>query len=55
MQKAYLFSKQIGMLLANALKSKGHMDILLFLNIDKPDIYQLKSFSKLATDFYLNI
>jgi hypothetical protein len=52
MQKTYLFSPQIGMLQANALNSVGHTDIVLFLTIGKPDIYQLKSLGKSATFFY---
>jgi hypothetical protein len=42
MQKTYLFSLQIGMQQANALNSIGYTDIVLFLTIGKPDIYQLK-------------
>ncbi len=40
MQKTYLFSMQIGMPQANALKSIGYTDTILFLTIGKPDIYQ---------------
>jgi hypothetical protein len=53
MQKTYLFSMQIVMPQANALKSKRYMDTVLFLTIGKPDIYQHKSLGKSATDFYL--
>ncbi len=52
MQKTYLFSMQIGMLQANALKSIGYTDTILFLTIGKPDIYQHKSVGKSATVFY---
>jgi hypothetical protein len=52
MQKTYLFSMQSGMLQANALKSIGYTDRVLFLTIGKPDIYQHKSLDKLATAFY---
>ncbi len=38
---------------ANALKSIGYMDTVLFLTIGKPDIYQLKSLGKSVTVFYL--
>ncbi len=31
------------------------MDIIVFLNIGKQDIYQPKSLGKTTTDFYLNI
>jgi hypothetical protein len=51
MQKTYLFSMQIGMPQANALKSIGYTDIILFLTIGKPDIYQHKSVGKSATFF----
>ncbi len=50
MQKTYLFSKQIGMPQANALKSLGYTDTILFLTIGKLD--QHKSVGKLATVFY---
>jgi hypothetical protein len=53
MQKTYLFSMQIGMPQANALKSIRYKDTILFLTIGKPDIYQHKSVSKSATVFYL--
>jgi hypothetical protein len=43
MQKTYLFSMQIGMPQANALKSLGYTDSILLLTIGKPDIYQHKS------------
>jgi hypothetical protein len=43
------------MLLANALKSIGYMDTVLFLTIGKPDIYQHKGTHQPATDFYLSI
>ncbi len=51
MQKTYLFSLQIGMLLANALNSIGYTDTILLLTIGKSDIYRHKSLGKLATDF----
>jgi hypothetical protein len=44
MQKSYLFSMQIGMPQENALKSIGYTDIILFLTLGKPDIYQHKSY-----------
>jgi hypothetical protein len=53
MQRTYLFSMQTGMLQANALKSIENMDMVLFLTIGKPDIYQHKSVGKSATVFYL--
>ncbi len=37
---------------ANALKSTGYTDTVLFLTIDKPDIYQPRSLGKLTTVFY---
>ncbi len=40
---------QIGMPQANALKSIGYTDTVLFLTIGKPDIYQRKS---IGTVFY---
>jgi hypothetical protein len=43
MQKTYLFSVQIGQPLANALNSIGYMDAVLFLTIDKLDIYRHKT------------
>ncbi len=43
---------QIEMPQANALKSVGYTDTILFLTIGKPDIYQRKSLGKLATVFY---
>ncbi len=43
---------QIGMPQANALKSIGYTDTVLFLTIGKPDIYQHKSIGKSATVFY---
>ncbi len=49
-----LFYLQIGTL-ANALNSIGYMDTILFLTIDKSDLYQHKSYDKSATNFYLNI
>ncbi len=52
MRKTYLFSMQIGMPQANALKSIGYTDTILFLTISKPDIYQHKSLGKSATFFY---
>jgi hypothetical protein len=52
MQKTYLFSMQIGMQQANALKSIGYTGTILFLTIGKPDIYQHKSVGKSATLFY---
>ncbi len=39
------------MQLANAVKSVGYTDIVLFLTIGKSDIYQYKSLGKSATDF----
>jgi hypothetical protein len=48
MQKTYLFSVQIGMPQANVLKSLGYMDTVLFLTIEKPDIYQHKILGKPA-------
>jgi hypothetical protein len=53
MQKTYLFSVQIGQLLANALISIGYTDSVLFLTIGKPDIYHHKSLGKSTTNFYL--
>ncbi len=44
---------QTGMPQANALKSIGYTDTVLFLTIGKPDIYQHKSLCKSATVFYL--
>ncbi len=52
MQKANLFSVQIGMPLANAYNSKGYTDTVLFLTIGKPDIHHQKSSGKSAADFY---
>jgi hypothetical protein len=52
MQKTYLFSMQSRMPQANALKSIGYMDTVLFLTIGKPDIYQHRSLGKSATVFY---
>jgi hypothetical protein len=52
MQKTYQFSMEIGMPQANALKSIGYTDTILFLTIGKPDIYQHKSVGKSATVFY---
>ncbi len=52
MQKIYLFSLQIETPQANALNYIGNKDIVLFLTIGKPDIYQLKSWGKSAADFY---
>jgi hypothetical protein len=46
MQKTYLFSMQSGMPQANALKSIGYTDTVLFLTIGKPDIYQHRSLGK---------
>jgi hypothetical protein len=51
MQKQYLFSLQIGTLQANALKSMGYTDIVLFLTIGKQDFYQHVSLGKSATVF----
>ncbi len=51
MPKAYLFSIQIGMSQANALRSIGYTDTVLFFTIGKPDIYQQKSLGKSATVF----
>jgi hypothetical protein len=42
------------MWLANALKSMGYKDTVLFLTIGKLDIYQRKSLGKSATNFYLS-
>ncbi len=53
MQKTYLFSVQIGILLADALKSIGYMHAVVFLTIGKSDIYHQKSLGKSAADFYL--
>jgi hypothetical protein len=53
MQKSYLFSMRIGMPQANALKSIGYTDTILFLTTGKPDIYQHKSLGKSATVLYL--
>jgi hypothetical protein len=55
MQKTYLFSVQIEMLLENSLKSVGYMYTVLFLTIGKSDIYQHKSLGKSATDLYPSI
>ncbi len=41
----------IGMPQANALKSVGYTDTVLFLTIGNPDIYQHKSLGKSATVF----
>ncbi len=46
---------QIGMPQANALKSIGYTDTVLFLTIGKPDIYQHKRLGKLATDFFIRV
>jgi hypothetical protein len=43
MQKIYVFSMYIGMPQENALRSIGYTDIVLFLTIGNPDIYQHKS------------
>jgi hypothetical protein len=51
MQKTYLFSMQIGMPQANALKYMGYTDTVLLLTIGKPDIYQQKNLGKSATVF----
>jgi hypothetical protein len=42
---------QIGMPQANALKSIGHTDTVLFLTIGNPDIYQHKRLGKSANVF----
>jgi hypothetical protein len=57
MQKTFLFSLQIGTLLANTLNSIGYTDKILFLalTIGKSDIFQHKSLGKRATDFDPNI
>jgi hypothetical protein len=55
MQKTYLFYLQVEKLLANALNSIGYTSAILFLIIDKSDIYQHKSLGKSATFFYPNI
>ncbi len=52
MQKANLFSVQIGMPLANAFKSIGYTATVLFLTIGKPDIHHQKSSGKSAADLY---
>jgi hypothetical protein len=52
MQKTYLFSMQSGMPQANALKSIGYTDTVLFLTIGMPDIYQHRSLGKSATVSY---
>ncbi len=52
MQKTYLFSIQIGMPQAYALKSIGYTDTIPLLTIGNPDIYQHKSVGKSATVFY---
>jgi hypothetical protein len=52
MQKNYIFSMQIGMPQANALKSIGYTDTVLFLTTANLDIYQHKSLGKSATVFY---
>ncbi len=52
MQQTNLFSMQIGMPQANALKPLGYTDTVLFLTIDKPDTYQHKSLGKSAIVFY---
>jgi hypothetical protein len=44
---------QIGMAQANALKSIGYTDTVLFLTVGKPDIYQHRRLGKSATVFYL--
>ncbi len=51
--KKHLFSEQIGMPLATALKSAGYTDTVLLLTIGRSDIYQHKSLGKSAADFYL--
>jgi hypothetical protein len=43
---------QSGMLQANALKSIGYTDTVLFRTTGKPDIYQHRSLGKSATVFY---
>jgi hypothetical protein len=43
---------QIEMPQANALKSIGYTDTVLFLTIGKPEIYQPKSLGKSATVLY---
>ncbi len=52
MEKTYQFSMQIGMPQANALKSIGYMDTILFLIIGKLDIYQHKRLGKSPKVFY---
>jgi hypothetical protein len=52
MQKTDLFTMQIRIPQANALKSIGYTDTVLFLTIGKPDIYQPESIGKSATVFY---
>jgi hypothetical protein len=52
MQNTYLFSMQIGMPQANALKSMGYIyRHSLFLTIGKPDIYEHKSLGNSVTVF----
>jgi hypothetical protein len=51
MQKTYLFSMQIGMPQANALKSFGYTDTVLFLTTGNPVIYQHKNLGNSATVF----
>jgi hypothetical protein len=42
MQNNYLFSLQVGMPQANALKFIGYTDTVPFLTLGKPEIYLLK-------------
>jgi hypothetical protein len=46
---------QSGMPQANALKSIGYTDRVLFLTIGKPDIYQHRSLGKSATVFFFRV
>ncbi len=54
MQKTYLFSMQIGMPHANALKSIGYTDTVLFLTIGKQDIYQHKSIGTVSRQQFIS-
>jgi hypothetical protein len=46
---------QIGIPQANALRSIGCTDTVLFLTIGKPDIYQHKSLGKSETVFFIRV
>jgi hypothetical protein len=52
MQKNNLFSVQIELPLANALKSIGYTDTVQFLTIGMPDVCRHINLEKLATKFY---